>query len=51
MGGERRDTVKGDAPTVATRVEGEIPGRQMPASMCLVSGIYIRSDLLQLDLI
>lgn len=46
MGGERRDTIKGDMPTVATRVEGEIPGRQMSASICLVSEIYIRSNLL-----
>lgn len=35
MGGERRDTIKEDTPTVATRVEDEIPGRQMPASMCV----------------
>lgn len=45
MGGERRDTIKEDTPPVATRIEGEIPGRQMPASMCLVFRIYIYSGL------
>lgn len=43
---EKRGTIKEGALTAAIRVEGEIPRKQMPTSMYLVSGIYIQPDLL-----